>query len=96
MYAPRFFVSMTAVLLFFAGVTYWTTGSVYATVLQTVICAVILQVGYFIGVLYLVRRETIQRNNSGADPMQNQRLSDARNSDGIPADAAHQLEITDR
>lgn len=96
MYAPRFFVSMTGVLLVFAGVTYWMTGSVYTTILQTVICAVILQVGYFIGVLYLVRREMAERRNSSSEAAHNQRSSDARGSDNMPADAAPQLEITDR
>ena len=51
-----FFRGMLAALLIFAITTYMLTGSFWGTVLQTVICAVILQVGYFIGVLWLVWR----------------------------------------
>jgi exopolysaccharide production repressor protein len=96
MYAPRFFVSMTCVLLVFAGVTYWMTGSLYSTFLQTIVCAVILQLGYFAGVLYLVRRETIQRRNANADAVQARRPTDSRNSDTLPAEVASRLEVTDR
>jgi exopolysaccharide production repressor protein len=38
----------------FAIATYAMNGSFWSTVLQTIICAVLLQVGYFFGVLFLV------------------------------------------
>ncbi|MDM9627462.1 exopolysaccharide production repressor protein [Rhizobium sp. S152] len=58
MYAPRVFVSMLGALAVFAVATYWLSGSFSGTVLKTVICAVILQIGYFGGVLYLVWKES--------------------------------------
>lgn len=43
-----------AVLVVFAIVTYVATQSVWTTFLHTVICAVIIQIGYFMAVLVLV------------------------------------------
>lgn len=57
MYAPRVFFSMIGALLAFAVATYLIHGSFYTAFIQTLICAVILQVGYFIGILVLVARE---------------------------------------
>lgn len=57
MYAPRVFFSMIGALLVFAVATYFIHGSFYAAFIQTIICAVILQVGYFIAILVLVSRE---------------------------------------
>ena len=57
MYAPRVFFSMIGALLAFAVATYFIHGSFYTAFIQTLICAVILQVGYFIGILVLVSRE---------------------------------------
>jgi exopolysaccharide production repressor protein len=54
MYGPRVFVSMIGALLVFAIVTYAMNGSFWTTVFQTVLCAVLLQVGYFVGVLFMV------------------------------------------
>lgn len=62
MYAPRVFVSMVGVLLTFAVASYWMSGSFWTVLFQTALCAIILQIGYFIGVLYLVRREKQQRD----------------------------------
>lgn len=45
-----------AVLVVFAIVTYVATQSVWTTLLHTVICAVIIQVGYFLAVLVMVWR----------------------------------------
>ncbi|MDQ0322502.1 exopolysaccharide production repressor protein [Pararhizobium capsulatum DSM 1112] len=54
MYGPRVFVSMIGALLVFAIATYAMNGSLGMTLLQTAMCAVLLQVGYFLGVLFLV------------------------------------------
>lgn len=54
MFAPRALIYMTGVLIAFAVTTYMLTGSVYTTLIQTVICAVLVQVGYFCAVLFLV------------------------------------------
>lgn len=67
MYAPRVFVSMVSVLLTFAVASYWMSGSLWTVLLQTFLCAIILQVGYFIGVLYLVHREKQQRQQDGRE-----------------------------
>lgn len=47
---------MLLALTAFAIAIYWLTGSVWSTVVQTLVCAVIIQVGYFMGVLFLVWR----------------------------------------
>lgn len=94
MYAPRAFVSMIAVLLVFALAIYWSTGSFFTTVWQTVACAVILQIGYFIGVLYLVRREKEKREREGAQGEAGP-VAKARG-ENLPADAAANLKTTDR
>ncbi|MDL2401891.1 exopolysaccharide production repressor protein [Rhizobium mayense] len=62
MYAPRFFVSMLGALAVFAIATYFLTQSLSTTLIETVICAVLLQIGYFLGVLYLVWKEQRARN----------------------------------
>lgn len=61
MFAPRFFVSMLGALVAFAIATYYLTGSFASTVVQTLICAVLMQVGYFVGVLFLVWKKARER-----------------------------------
>lgn len=57
MQAPRVFISMICALLVFAVATYFIHGSFYTAFIQTLICLVIIQVGYFVGVVFLVSRE---------------------------------------
>ncbi len=54
MFAPRALIYMTGALIAFAISTYLLTGSFYTTLVQTLICAVLVQVGYFCAVLFLV------------------------------------------
>ncbi|EPE97351.1 exopolysaccharide production repressor protein [Rhizobium grahamii] len=61
MYAPRVIFSMLGALAVFAVATYWLSGSLTGTAIKTAICAVLLQAGYFGGVLYLVWKETRSR-----------------------------------
>ncbi|KAA0691444.1 exopolysaccharide production repressor exox [Neorhizobium sp. P12A] len=61
MYAPRVFASMIGALLAFAVATYFLTQSLPRTLIETIICAILLQVGYFLGVLYLSWKETKAR-----------------------------------
>ncbi len=61
MFAPRVFVSMIGALGVFAIVTFILTGSAWTTAWQTLVCAVLLQAGYFIAVLVLVARESRDR-----------------------------------
>lgn len=61
MYGPRVFISMIGTLAVFGVATYALTGSLSGTLLRTLICAFLLQVGYFAGVLFLVWREARDR-----------------------------------
>ncbi|GAB1582724.1 exopolysaccharide production repressor protein [Phyllobacterium phragmitis] len=54
---PKFLVGMLGVLIAFAVTTYTLTHSFWTTLIQTVICAVVIQIGYFGAVLFLVMRE---------------------------------------
>lgn len=93
MYAPRVFISMTLVLLVFAVSDYFISGSVYTALIHTLICAVILQAGYFIGVLYLVRREKKLREEG----LPAEALSAKKESrrDGLRADTGRNLPAGD-
>jgi exopolysaccharide production repressor protein len=55
-YGPRFFLSMLVALVTFAIITYVSTGSLATTAIQTIICAVLIQIGYFIALLFLTWR----------------------------------------
>ena len=72
---PRFLLGMLGVLFVFAIATYVATLSVWTTFIQTLLCAVLIQLGYFIAVLFLVWR--------GKDKKQDQASSVAPQS---PAD----------
>jgi len=54
---PKFLVGMLGVLIAFAITTYTLTHSLWTTLIQTLICAVVIQIGYFGAVLLLVMRE---------------------------------------
>jgi len=51
-----FFRGLIGVLLVFAITTYLITQSVWTTFLHTLVCAVLLQIGYFAAVLFLIWR----------------------------------------
>ena len=55
-----FLRGLVVVLLVFAITTYLITGSLWSTFIQTVICAILVQVGYFAAVLFLVWRSDRQ------------------------------------
>ncbi|MBR2689786.1 MAG: exopolysaccharide production repressor protein [Aquamicrobium sp.] len=63
-----------AVLVAFAVASYAITQSAWTTFIQTLICAVIIQVGYFIAILFMVwrsgetgkRGETLARGENAA------------------------------
>jgi exopolysaccharide production repressor protein len=65
MYAPRVFVSMVGALAIFAIATYCLNGSLVDTLIDTAISAVLLQIGYFGGVLFLVWKESRARETRG-------------------------------
>jgi exopolysaccharide production repressor protein len=61
---------MFGVLIAFAITTYILTQSLWTTIVQTVLCAVVIQIGYFAVVLFLVSREKPRRSEwkqSGAN-----------------------------
>ena len=94
MYAPRVFVSMMGVLVAFAVAAFFMSGSFYTAFVQTIICAVLLQIGYFVGVLYLVRQERNRRQENQPESLATKRALDTR-SDELHADAAVNLKISD-
>ena len=51
-----FFRGLIGVLVVFAIVTYLVTHSLWTTIVQTVICGILIQIGYFAAVLFLVWR----------------------------------------
>ena len=61
MFAPRVFLSMIGALAAFAVATYYLNGSLASSAIQTLICAVLIQVGYFVAVLFLVWKEARER-----------------------------------
>lgn len=70
MYAPRVLVSMLGALAVFAIVTYFLNGSLSSTLIQTIICAVLMQIGYFLAVLYLVWRKARERERQATEMIQ--------------------------
>lgn len=64
MFAPRVFISMIGALSVFAIVTFILTGSAWTTAWQTLVCAVLVQAGYFIAVLFLVAKEGKDRRSA--------------------------------
>jgi hypothetical protein len=96
MYAPRVFVSMTGVLIAFAVSAYFMTDSFYTAFIQTLICAVILQTGYFIGVLYLVHREKKFREKAASpDAASSKSSREISRRDTMRADAGPHLPASD-
>lgn len=69
-----FFRGLIGVLVAFAIASYAITQSAWTTFIQTLICAVIIQVGYFIAILFMVwrsgetkkRGETLARGEAAA------------------------------
>ncbi len=95
MYAPRVFVSMISVLVVFAIAAYLMTGSFVTALVETILCAIILQVGYFIGVLYLVRREKEGAKSDGTPDLRSTSQSSGLGHDQIRADAGARLRTPD-
>jgi len=57
MSAPRVFAGMFATIIVFAIVTYWMTGSLVVTVLESIAALILLQLGYFLCVGFLVWKQ---------------------------------------
>ncbi|AHK45818.1 MULTISPECIES: exopolysaccharide production repressor protein [Ensifer] len=67
MFAPRVFASMIGALAVFAIVTYLLNGSLTSTLIQTLVCAVLMQVGYFLAVVFLVWKKARERDRQAAE-----------------------------
>lgn len=97
MYAPRVFVSIIGTLAVFAVAAYLISGSFLTALTETVICAVILQIGYFLGILYLVRREAQEKSsNRSPDAAANTSRPETPSRETITADAAARMHLHDR
>lgn len=67
-----FLRGMVAVLAVFAIITYLVTQSVWTTFIQTLICAVLIQVGYFLTVLFLVWHDGRKKSGEANAPAEMQ------------------------
>jgi exopolysaccharide production repressor protein len=67
---PRFLMGMLGALAAFAIFTFAATQSLWTTVWQTLVCAVLIQIGYFGAVLVLVSRQKRGVSDSGGIPDQ--------------------------
>ncbi|WP_246091902.1 exopolysaccharide production repressor protein [Aliirhizobium smilacinae] len=96
MYAPRVFVSMIGTLAVFAIAAYVMSGSFWMALGETILCAVILQIGYFIGIVYLVRREKAQMDSArSSDGVTAKSRADAGVRDNLTAEAPARVHIQD-
>ena len=64
---PLFLRGFVGLLLVFGATTYLITGSAWTTFIETVVAAVLVQVGYFAAVLFLVwRAAKMQKSDAAA------------------------------
>lgn len=96
MYGPRALISMAAVLFVFAGVTYLRTASAWTTFWQALLCALILQIGYFICLLVLVRLERARMRRETSDSPSATRTSESVRGDDLHSAPVSKLKIGDR
>jgi hypothetical protein len=95
MYAPRVFISMLGVLVAFAVSSYLMSGSAFTAFIQTLICAVVIQAGYFIGVVYLVRREKLLADQKIPPETVARRARSTEKRDELHANAATNFPASD-
>ncbi|KQQ34622.1 hypothetical protein ASG19_20130 [Rhizobium sp. Leaf306] len=92
MYAPRVFISILCVLVVFALASFFISGSVYTAFIHTLLCAVIIQVGYFVGIVYLVHREKLAGSRGRTDTAVAARSREVSN---LPSDVTSHLPARD-
>ncbi len=66
MSAPRVFAGMFVTIIVFAIVTYCMTGSLVTTALESIAAIILLQLGYFLCIGYLVWKQSQKALASGA------------------------------
>ena len=92
MYAPRVFISILCVLVVFALASFFISGSVYTAFIHTLLCAVIIQVGYFVGIVYLVHPEKLAGSRGRTDTAVAARSREVSN---LPSDVTSHLPARD-
>lgn len=95
MYAPRVFVSMICALLVFAVATYLIHGSLYTALIQTAISLVILQICYFIGVVFMVSREKKRMRKTLEFQKDRPATTDQGSAENISAASRHRPTLKD-
>lgn len=85
---PRFVLGLIGALLAFFVVTYLLTGSLWSSILETVLCAILIQVGYFIVMLLMVARTKPGETASERSPE-----GDAHSVEDRPANPSHARKI---
>lgn len=80
---PLFLRGMLLVLVVFAITTYVVTQSLWTTVINTALCAVLVQAGYFVGVLVMVWRSRGSRTGETTAP--EAEANQASKTDGEPS-----------
>lgn len=58
-----FLRGLILVLSAFAISTYLLTASLWSTFVQTLICGILVQIGYFVAILLLVRRRSVTKES---------------------------------
>ncbi|ASY59644.1 exopolysaccharide production repressor protein [Sinorhizobium sp. CCBAU 05631] len=84
MFAPRFVMSMFGALAAFAIATYFLTGSLASTAIQTLLCAVLIQIGYFLAVLFLVWKEARERRKLSPGKLPADATNDEKQANKVP------------
>jgi exopolysaccharide production repressor protein len=87
---------MIGALVAFAIATYFLTDSFTRTLVETVICAILLQIGYFLGVLYLSWREAKARRTSAASGQPASGVRGEDSSVGLPTSNMNRSEPFNR
>lgn len=95
MHAPRVFISMICALLVFSVATYFIHGSFYTAFIQTLICLVIIQVGYFAGVVFLVSREKKRMRKTLEFQKNMQAANESSAAENMAPVARHRPKLTD-
>jgi exopolysaccharide production repressor protein len=86
--APRVFVGMFGTLVVFAIATYFITGSLTTTVVETIAAAILLQIGYFVMVVFLVWKAAgTQTMKAGSDTSTGANASENKDEASIPIPA---------
>jgi exopolysaccharide production repressor protein len=79
-----FLRGLIGALVVFAIVTYLVTHSLWTTLIQTVICGVLIQLGYFVAVLYMVWRTPAAGRRGSLDSQENSASKPSAGHENVP------------